>query len=59
MKFWGSVQVALVPSVVLPVVDALSWDVAPGAHLEKHDRDLDNVDKFMQRRSWPSPAPGP
>ena len=32
-------------SVVLPVVDALSWDVAPGAHhvvanLERHDRDL-------------------
>ena len=41
----------LVLSVVLPVVDALSWDVAPGAHqvvvnLEKHDRDLDKVDKF-------------
>lgn len=39
------VQVPLVPSVVLPVVDALSWDVPGGVHkvvvyLEKQDRAL-------------------
>ena len=44
-------QVPLVPSVVLPVVDALSWDVSPGAHrvavnLEMHDRHHNYPDKF-------------
>lgn len=39
------------PSVVLPVADALSWDAAPGAHqvvvnLQKQDRFLNSDEKF-------------
>ena len=41
----------LVPAVVLPVHDALSWDVTPDSHkvvvnLQKHDRYLDSLEKF-------------